>query len=605
MSERDLPSRVDSERSIPASKSVPALHHISPGAPHDVFNPGYSRTSSSNSINAPQQQNGPRSRSTHNLNQQQDSGFYQNLSVYRNKMPSPQQLADRTSALRSSQNSLHSTNTQRPASAYYPPAPSGPLRPHQSIPNLKSPSVQRLHNEDTRTGTYPNVTHPRTPQEHPQLISPSYGGQRIENQYPQPQTQQSIITSNGQRHEDLRFSTGLLREMPRHEDMMRYPSTNNVRIQEAQIQHNNKIQSEELIRNNEMRTSKSEDMLRHHTREEGLRYTSSSNNIHNNQLNASLRGQAKMAEMSEEVKRRQNRIGYPQQNQQMPYPQQYQQQQQQPQQQFNSTGMHQYNYQHQQQPMSPTYAPKHAYQPMQQMQQPQYQPPTAAMQNMSLNQNYGTPPTAPKPVKKTEDVPPELPPTSTHPLYSASSQEPPKGAFYPNPANQGKPGPANPWEREERERQMELRRQHARQWQEQQIQELSSIAHRSSQQEEQLRSLRLEREFQRRALEAAQDDEDTEKENPTTFVPQPPPMAINNSAPHISPPSILKTEPDAPPPPERGSSYTVMSLRNSKRVSFNDTSAGNVSSNNQSSTEEVVREDPNVSPSLLLLIKFN
>lgn len=111
MSERDLPSRVDSERTIPSSKSVPALHHISPnseqsrgGGPHDMFNPGYSRTSSNNSINTnstpavPQNgttnaQTGLRSRSTHNLHQQ--DGFYQNLSVYRNKMPSPQQLGDR------------------------------------------------------------------------------------------------------------------------------------------------------------------------------------------------------------------------------------------------------------------------------------------------------------------------------------------------------------------------------------------------------------------------------------------------------------------------------------------------------------------------------
>lgn len=110
MSERDLPSRVDAERTIPSSKSVPALHHISPGSEqprgsHDVFNPGYSRTSSNNSINTnsvapgnqngvPNNQNNLRSRSTHNLNQQ-DAGFYQNLSVYRNKMPSPQQLGDR------------------------------------------------------------------------------------------------------------------------------------------------------------------------------------------------------------------------------------------------------------------------------------------------------------------------------------------------------------------------------------------------------------------------------------------------------------------------------------------------------------------------------
>lgn len=109
MSERDLPSKVDSERTIPSSKSVPALHHISPNSeqprnPHDVFNPGYSRTSSNNSINTNSVVTGPsnnggnsaslRSRSTHNLHQQ-DGGFYQNLSVYRNKIPSPQHLGDR------------------------------------------------------------------------------------------------------------------------------------------------------------------------------------------------------------------------------------------------------------------------------------------------------------------------------------------------------------------------------------------------------------------------------------------------------------------------------------------------------------------------------
>lgn len=117
MSERDLPSRVDSERSIPSSKSVPALHQIhSPGAVDQQPtrpNPAavgdiYSRTSSNNSINNHLNNNGQammnggpvgvnqalRSRSTHNLHQQ-DGGFYQNLSIYRNKIPSPQQLGDR------------------------------------------------------------------------------------------------------------------------------------------------------------------------------------------------------------------------------------------------------------------------------------------------------------------------------------------------------------------------------------------------------------------------------------------------------------------------------------------------------------------------------
>lgn len=208
MSERDLPSRVDSERSIPSSKSVPALHHISQGAgengrsSHDVFNPGYSRTSSNNSINngvqngiqhPPIQQQNVRSRSTHNLTNQQDAGFYQNLSVYRNKMPSPQQLGDRTSALRSSQNSLHSTNTQRPSSAYYAPqSVANQGRPatnlHQSIPNLKSPaSIHRLHQDDNRSGSYPSVNAPHYPQhQNYQVQSPHYpppGGHPMSPQY--------------------------------------------------------------------------------------------------------------------------------------------------------------------------------------------------------------------------------------------------------------------------------------------------------------------------------------------------------------------------------------------------------------------------------------
>lgn len=84
-------------------------------------------------------------------------------------------------------------------------------------------------------------------------------------------------------------------------------------------------------------------------------------------------------------------------------------------------------------------------------------------------------------------------------------------AFYPTGPVSGKT-PRDPWAREEQERQAEIRREQARQWQEQQIRELLSLPHRTSQQEEQLRVLQLEREFQRRALEAAeQDDDDTEK----------------------------------------------------------------------------------------------
>lgn len=58
---------------------------------------------------------------------------------------------------------------------------------------------------------------------------------------------------------------------------------------------------------------------------------------------------------------------------------------------------------------------------------------------------------------------------------------------------------------------MEARRIQARQWRDQQIQELGNLQQRTGQQEEQLRALRLEREFERRAQEAEQDDEDADK----------------------------------------------------------------------------------------------
>lgn len=233
MSERDLPSRVDSERSIPSSKSVPALHNITQGpsengrTSHDVFNPGYSRTSSNNSINngvqngmqQPVQQN-LRSRSTHNLSNQQDAGFYQNLSVYRNKMPSPQQLGDRSSALRSSQNSLHSTNTQRPSSAYYPNSVANQVRTnlHQSIPNLKSPpSVHRLHQEESRSGSFPTVNSTGRIDERPPHYPPHQGYQgngprsQEDMKYPQhfPAGAHPMGSAYGnQRADDIRQNAG-------------------------------------------------------------------------------------------------------------------------------------------------------------------------------------------------------------------------------------------------------------------------------------------------------------------------------------------------------------------------------------------------------------
>lgn len=68
----------------------------------------------------------------------------------------------------------------------------------------------------------------------------------------------------------------------------------------------------------------------------------------------------------------------------------------------------------------------------------------------------------------------------------------------------------NPWEREEKEKETELRREQIRAWRDQQIAELQSMPHRTPQQEDQLRTLALERDFERRAMEEDQDfDNDT------------------------------------------------------------------------------------------------
>lgn len=71
----------------------------------------------------------------------------------------------------------------------------------------------------------------------------------------------------------------------------------------------------------------------------------------------------------------------------------------------------------------------------------------------------------------------------------------------------------SPWEREEREKENEIRREHARQWREHHIIELSNLPHRTPQQEEQLKTLKLERDFER----LAQEQGDLEEDNETNY----------------------------------------------------------------------------------------
>ncbi|XP_075145292.1 adherens junction formation factor afadin isoform X2 [Haematobia irritans] len=127
--------------------------------------------------------------------------------------------------------------------------------------------------------------------------------------------------------------------------------------------------------------------------------------------------------------------------------------------------------------------------------------------------------------QSTDDKPP-LPPTTTHPLYKATQQitpgmnyiastlDPPKGGYMPVSASALQQHKnmlgTNPWEREEREKEVEMRREHIRQWREQQISELSAVAQRTPQQDEQLKTLILERDFERRAQEMEEHEDESE-----------------------------------------------------------------------------------------------
>lgn len=103
---------------------------------------------------------------------------------------------------------------------------------------------------------------------------------------------------------------------------------------------------------------------------------------------------------------------------------------------------------------------------------------------------------------------------SSFPRYQASSAEPPRGGYLSS--SQGSQPPrqytfqgTNPWEREEREKEQLRRREAAKIWRDQQISELGALgANRTQSQEEQLRALRLEKEFERRAEEEEDEEEE-------------------------------------------------------------------------------------------------
>ncbi|XP_026465640.1 afadin isoform X3 [Ctenocephalides felis] len=513
MSERDLPSRVSAEGSVksilPSSKSVPALHHGGSSM----------QEMSVQSANL-------KSHSTHNLTQnttpQQDQGFYQNLSVYRGNSSQPN--LDRGSGLRSPQNMVQQNvhQSSRPASAYFPNQSQVPIQTsNQPVSNLRSQSTKDIANfsrenlaqqslRNTQnynlTPSMPNIT-----SNVPQMMN-NYSGQMLNHSMSNVSQ-----VSNTQ---------SLNHAMPNaaQQYSMRHGSTTLP------------IASNQLL---------------HHTHSVDQVGQSMSN---------SQRGLAKMAEMSEEVRRRQYRIsntGPLSPNRTRPLygvePQGYQgnilsspvkqMPNIAPKPQIKQTkgqdegalsppipptsthplyrGNNNQSAGHQQQSNIPQpnmqFAQSHPNINQQQMQQ-------LSLSNQSYNSQQMSGSNVPthNPLQQQQSeygnqFSPQFPNPGTG--YTASMADPPRVNFYPMNVQglQSRPGfgANNPWEREEREKELEARREQTRQWRDQQIAELSSLQSRTPQQDEQLRALKLEREFQRRAQEA-QNEEEIEQDKETT-----------------------------------------------------------------------------------------
>ncbi|XP_025990196.1 afadin isoform X10 [Solenopsis invicta] len=562
MSERDLPSRLGHDatpQQIHSSKSVPALHNMGTEVKqqHEVFNPGYSRASSSNSVTPPVQPppmatitsgTSLRSRSSHNLHdmrigtlpptglvsRQQSSPnlnpnathvnapsnaqgteaerFYQNLSIYRNQdstvkqQISPQQADDRNpqhiqkSSLRGSQNSLNRPSTMevsghirdRPTSAYVAQGQQqsysaisnqmqqhsgGPPRSQSSRDIIRQEAKMQEMQEEVRRrelrGGAPLLNQHRPPAMY-----------NIGTRVAGPPTQQVPNTLNVRSPRPLgsTSSLGTTSSYAARQNApgYNYPDTQYTQYNSAQYgqygQYNQYPNRYPVI---------------------GSQYGPMMPKPKGNE--AMARGQ--------QPRPNENLLGRDSNNQETKS--------------YAEQNRHFAGSQN-----SPHY-------PNGNMEQRVDQYGNDNVVNRAQNgEGHSTttseaPPTRPAlPSEDTfSDSPPPPPPnTSTHPLYkqadtryTASMQDPPRGSYYPaggisamQQPRQYQYSATNPWQREEKEKEQARRREAARLWRDQQIAELSALTHRTQQQEEQLRALQLERDFQKRAEEIANQDDDEE-----------------------------------------------------------------------------------------------
>ncbi|EGI65288.1 Afadin [Acromyrmex echinatior] len=552
MSERDLPSRLGHDatlQQIHSSKSVPALHNMGTEAKqqHEVFNPGYSRASSSNSVTPPVQPppmatinsaTSLRSRSSHNLHdpmrigtlpstglvsRQQSSPnlnpstshmntpsnvqgteaerFYQNLSIYRNQdstmkqQISSQQSEDRNpqhiqkGSLKGSQNSLNRPSTMevgshfrdRPTSAYITQgqqqsysAVSNQMQQQTGGPPPRSQSSRDIIRQEAKMQEMQEEVRRRELR----------GGVPLLNQHRPPMYNISTrMAVPPAQVSNLRLprplgSTSNLPGTSNYMARQNAPSYNYLDAQYAQYNSTQYGQYNQYPNRYPVIGSQYGPMMMPKPKNETIARD------YQPMPNENLLGRDSSSQEAKSYAEQNRHFASSQNNPHYP----------------NGNLEHRVD---------------------------QYENDNVNRAQNGDGHSTEVPPTRPAlPSEDTfsESPPPPPPSTSTHPLYkqadtryTASMQDPPRGSYYPvggisamQQPRQYQYSATNPWQREEREKEQARRREAARQWRDQQIAELSALTHRTQQQEEQLRALQLERDFQKRAEEIANQDDDEE-----------------------------------------------------------------------------------------------
>ncbi|XP_047986370.1 uncharacterized protein LOC125226430 [Leguminivora glycinivorella] len=537
-SERDLPARLAAEPVKP-SKSTPALHHADapadtmPPLPASVnMHPVSASVANVNQVGASGAAASAwagKSRSSHNLAQPQD-GFYQNLPAHQHH-----NLHDRWSSLRSS------TGSNRPQSAHYAPAPleTSPDSPQQHQQNqmnaisARSAKLAEMSEEVTRRQQMQYQLAQQkaaTLPAHHNMMSPHH-------HYP---NQLNI-------HPNMQPPMSPNMQQPMSPNMQSPMSPNMQQSMQAMQQNMQPPMSPN------MQQAMSPNMQ-----------PPMSPNMQQSMQAMQLNMQANMQGMQGNMQGMQGNLHQQHQHMQSPPPQQLYHNQHQPQQRYEWHPPGPPSPQRAQPPVAPK--PQGVRRPESELEEQYHQ------HNQQPQQSTIQP----------DDE-----------RYVASALEPPPGPAGPyqarGPSRPGAPAADNPWQREERERQQEQRRAQARTRRDAAIASLLAIGSaRTPAQNQQLRALQLEREFERRATQHAEDgaadavESDPEPEQPERApAPPAPPKSIlkTNNTPRTdhtngyahdtsgaTPGAAEAAEALgalalAPPPPERGSSFAVMATR--------------------------------------------